>query len=170
MNINANVEIANALANINAKIERNGHTPAVVAIAAGLPVAPIVRKLAGNGELTVSEIICICRTINLPVIDIFNKTINSQDRPCLIAACTYESHEWVHGEQNGPCENHRFAGRNDDCDYIVWVQKWPDEGWFADGEISGASKGEPGLELIDSYRRDFAQAVAIAARLNESTK
>ncbi|WP_017793457.1 hypothetical protein [Leucobacter salsicius] len=164
-----NHEAGNALLNINARIERLGNSPATIAVAAGLPIAPTVRKLAGQGELTVAEVISICRVIELPVVDIFTKPVVREDLPCTVAACTYEAHEWVRGEQNGPCQNQRFEGANGvgaDGDYIVWVQRWPGEQWKAYGEMQGGCEGEAGLRLIRDYQRDFNQSVLIADRLN----
>lgn len=155
--------------NLRRLVRESSISTATISAMADIPLSTLVRKLASDDcGFSVREVADVTRALGYKIEAVFEGCADM--RPCSNESCVESEHEWVHGEQNGPCENHRFVGRNDDCDYIVWVQKWPDEGWFADGEISGASRGESGLELIDSYRRDFAQAVAIAARLNESTK
>lgn len=155
--------------NLQRLVNDSAMSTQALSVVSGIPHPTLTRKLAQTDcAFSVREVASITMALGYKIEVVFAD--QPDIRHCPNEPCIETSHEWVHGEQNGPCENHRFVGRNDDCDYIVWVQKWPDEGWFADGEISGASKGEPGLELIDSYRRDFAQAVAIAARLNEIRK
>lgn len=151
---------------LNKRISELGHLNLTLSLLSEIPLGTLERKLAGEGEFSVSELDSLCRVMQLPMWQLFSTIAVSERRRCEDDACTAETHEFENGEPLDPCEHHRFRYDGDDGEYFAEVQKHPGEPWSAYGELVFMATGRRGLEVIDAYRRDYQEALTIVDRLN----
>lgn len=152
-------EAGNALHNINARIQRLGNRPESIVLAAGLPIAPTVRKLAGKGELTVAEVISICRVINLPVEKIFAP--RTEMRSCTNGKCIEAEHEWMNNRQINSCRLEAIEGDG----FIVHGNLF-EHGWEAWPDTDDLADGHKGIEQAKTFVKAFEAMQAVCDRLN----
>ena len=153
---------------LNKRISELGHLDLTLALLSEIPLATLKRKLAGEGEFSVSELESLCRVVQLPMWQLFSTIAVREQKPCENEACIAETHEFENGEPLDPCEHHRFRYDGGDGEYFAEVQKHPGNPWVVYGELGFTASGRAGLPVIDAYRRDYLEACVIADRLNGS--